>query len=200
MNQKTKNGKLVWFVQLSVLVAILILFCFTKIGYLTIGPIEVTLNVIPVAVGAIVLGTKAGTVLGAVFGISSFIQCFTGSAFGAAILQISPVKAFITCVIPRILVGLFTGLIFKAIKNEKIGVPVASVSCALLNTVLFMSFFMVLYYSSGFAGYGAMLGTTEVFPFLAGFVGLNGALEAPLCLIVSSAVSAALLKANRKLH
>ena len=37
--------------------------------------LEITLIVIPVAVGAVTLGPAAGAILGGVFGITSFIQC-----------------------------------------------------------------------------------------------------------------------------
>jgi hypothetical protein len=50
-----KNERILRLTQLSVLVALLIIFGFTNLGYIKIGVIEITLNIIPVAIGAIVL-------------------------------------------------------------------------------------------------------------------------------------------------
>ena len=67
-------------VQMAILIAIMIILAFTPLGYLKFGLIEITLMVIPVAVGAIVLGPLCGAILGGVFGLTSFIQCFGFSA------------------------------------------------------------------------------------------------------------------------
>ena len=44
-----------------------------------------------VVIGAIILGPTAGAILGGVFGITSFIQCFGISAFGTLLFGINPV-------------------------------------------------------------------------------------------------------------
>ena len=54
MSKKKNTAKTLRLTQLSVLVALLLVFGFTNIGYIKIGVIEITLNVIPVAIGAIV--------------------------------------------------------------------------------------------------------------------------------------------------
>ncbi len=71
-----------YLVEMALLVAIILLMAFTPIGYIKTAGLEITLIVIPVAVGAVTLGPAAGAILGGVFGITSFIQCFGMSAFG----------------------------------------------------------------------------------------------------------------------
>lgn len=71
-------------VQMAILIAVMLILAFTPLGYLKVGAIEITFMTIPVVVGAIILGPTAGAVLGGVFGLTSFIQCFGMSAFGAA--------------------------------------------------------------------------------------------------------------------
>lgn len=113
---KSKNlGRILRLTQLSVLVALLLIFAFTPLGYLKIGVIEITLNVIPVGVAAIVLGPYAGAICGLVFGLTSFWQCFGMSAFGTMLFEANPFYTFILCIIPRVLEGFLTGLIFKGI-------------------------------------------------------------------------------------
>ena len=72
MSKSANTRRILRLTQLSVLVALLLIFGFTSIGYIKVGVIEITLNVIPVAIAAIVLGPSAGAICGAVFGLTSF--------------------------------------------------------------------------------------------------------------------------------
>ena len=63
-NVSAKTGKMV---QLAILAAIVVLMAFTPLGYLQIGVVKITFLMIPVVIGAIILGPGAGAVLGAVF-------------------------------------------------------------------------------------------------------------------------------------
>lgn len=54
------------------LVAIILIMAFTPLGYIKTVGIEITLIVVPVAVGAVTLGPTAGAILGGVFGFASF--------------------------------------------------------------------------------------------------------------------------------
>lgn len=115
---KNKNlGRTLRLTQLSVLVALLLILGFTSLGYLKVGFVEITLNVIPVAIAAVVLGPSAGAICGLIFGLTSFWQCFGMSAFGTMIFNVNPFFTFIICVIPRVLEGWLTGVIFKFISK-----------------------------------------------------------------------------------
>ena len=73
---------------LGLMSGILFLMAYTPLGYLNIGPLAVTFNVIPVAICAVVLGPTGGAVAGAVFGLTSFLQAMGiggTSALGAAL-------------------------------------------------------------------------------------------------------------------
>ena len=67
-------------VQLAVLIAIMLILAFTPLGYLRIGPLAISLMTIPVVIGAMILGPAGGAVLGLVFGLTSFYQCFAGDS------------------------------------------------------------------------------------------------------------------------
>ena len=105
-------------VQLAMFTAIILLLAFTPLGYikLTAG-LSVTLIGLPVIIGAITLGPSAGAILGTVFGLTSFAQAFGFDALGAILLGENPIGLFITCMVPRILMGWLTGLIFKGLKR-----------------------------------------------------------------------------------
>lgn len=184
--------------RLAILTAIIFILGLTKLGYIQFGVIEITTVLIPVAIGAIILGPGAGAFLGAMFGLTSFIQCFGMSPFGAALLAVNPILTFITCMIPRILCGWLAGLVFKAFSNFKgkgakiLSFPVSALSCAVFNTVFFVISFMLLFSSTSFMT--ELRAGRALMPFLAWFVGLNGLVEAIVCFIVAAAVAKALAK------
>ena len=205
MSKKQNTARILRLTQLSVLVALLLIFGFTSIGYIKIGVIEITLNIIPVAIGAIVLGPSAGAICGAVFGLTSFWQAVSGmSAFGAMLVNVSPALTLILCLVPRVLEGLLTVLIFKGLskvcKNNSVPCAVSGLCCPLLNTLLFVGGFILLFGQTDV--FGALYGqsaATNIVSFFAWFVGLNGVVEAIAGFVIASAVSKALLTANKRL-
>jgi uncharacterized membrane protein len=193
-NESIKTRKLV---LLALFCAIIILMGFTPLGFFNYGTIEITLIVIPVAIGAIMLGPAGGAVLGTVFGLVSFIQCFGMSAFGAFMLGLNPVYTFILCLVPRVLVGWLTGLIFRLLADKikrggkTISCIIASVCCPLLNTALFITFLIAL-----FGNNKAVLdafGTNNVWGIVVAIISVNAAIEAVVTLIVSAAVARVLV-------
>lgn len=105
---------------LGLMAAILLLMAYTPLGYLNIGPLAISFNVIPVAISAVVLGPVGGAVAGAIFGLTSFLQCIGvggSSAMGVVLFGINPVFAFIQRFIPRLLDGICLGYIFKGTRK-----------------------------------------------------------------------------------
>lgn len=90
MKTQTKTTQLT---ILGLMTAVLLLMAYTPLGYLNIGPLAITFNVIPVAICAITLGPAGGAAAGAVFGLTSFLQCIGvggTSAMGAVLFEINP--------------------------------------------------------------------------------------------------------------
>ena len=195
MNKNKFSTK--YLVEMALLVAIILLMAFTPIGYIKTAGLEITLIVVPVAVGAVTLGPTAGAILGGVFGITSFIQCFGMSQFGALLLGINPFLTFLVCVPTRILMGWLTGLIYHGLRKTKIpsaaSVTIASLCCPLLNTTFFMGMLVTLFASTMRESFGM----GKVLPFIFAFVGVNGVVEAIVCFVVGTAISMALKKALR---
>jgi uncharacterized membrane protein len=183
-------------VQMAILAAIMLLMAFTPIGYLKTAGIEISFMMIPVVVGAIVIGPGAGAILGGVFGATSFIQCFGMSVFGAALLSINPFYTFIVCMIPRILMGWLTGLVFKALnktgRSKLVSFGVSSLSGALFNTIFFMTFLIVLFGNTEYIK--SFQGDLGLIPFILAFVGINGLIEAIVCFVAGAAISRGLVR------
>ena len=196
MKKNTFNTR--FLVELAVLIAIELLLEITGLGYLKTGPLEFTIMQVPVIIGAIVLGPLAGAILGTVFGLTSFWQCFGKSVFGATLLGLSPFSTFIVCVIPRLLMGLLCALVFKWLKGMKktlLRCGISDLCGALFNTVLFMGFLVALFAKTDFiGGFIQQFGNGNIFKFVVAFVGVQGLIEAIICCIVGASVSYALLK------
>ena len=188
-------------VELAVLIAIELLLEVTGLGYLKTGPLEFTIMQVPVIIGAIVLGPLAGAILGTVFGLTSFWQCFGKSPFGVTLMGISPVSTFIVCIVPRLLMGLGCALVFKALRGMKktsLRCGVSGLCGALLNTVLFMGFLVGLFGKSDYiSGFINQFGNGNILKFVVAFVGVQGLIEAIICCVVGASVSYALLKMKK---
>lgn len=79
--EKMKNNNRFTTAQLTLLglmAAILLLMAYTPLGYLNIGPLAISFNVIPVAISAVVLGPVGGAVAGAIFGLTCFCSVRSG--------------------------------------------------------------------------------------------------------------------------
>ncbi len=193
-----KKGTL-YLVQMALFVAIILLMAFTPIGYIKTLGVEITLIVIPVAVGAVIMGPAAGAALGAVFGITSFIQCFGMSAFGATLLAINPFFTFLVCVPTRILAGWAAGAAYRGLKKQentkKIACYVANFLCPFCNTVLFTATLCLCFYRTEYIqNIAASLGSSNVLLFVVAFVGLNGLIEAVCCFVIGSLISRTLIR------
>ena len=185
---------------LGLMSGILFLMAYTPLGYLNIGPLAVTFNVIPVAICAVVLGPTGGAVAGAVFGLTSFLQAMGiggTSALGAALFQINPFLSAVQCFVPRILDGLLIGFIYRGMRkktNVYASCAVTGFFSAFLNTLFFMTALVV------------MFGNTEVIQNLMGgrnviigccmMVGVNAISEMVSSTIIPAAVGTALSKAH----
>ena len=194
-------------VILGMMTALVLLFSFTPFGTVPIGPLSITLNIIPIAIAAIALGPAGGLAIGSVFGILSFLQCFgigVPSGMGATLVAINPLLAFIQRFVPRALDGLLIGLIHRGL-SKKIGGGKASFitgfCSAFFNTAFFMSALVLLFgktdYVQGlFAKFGQEYIFTGIIVFICLFVGINAVVEMIASTIISGGVGAALYGAH----
>ena len=197
MTTQSKTTKLA---ILGLMTGVLLLMAYTPLGYLNIGPLAITFNMIPVAICAITLGPLGGAIAGAVFGLTSFLQCIGiggTSAMGAVLFEINPILAFIQRFIPRLLDGLLLGYIFQAVrkwKNSYLACTVTGFCSAFLNTVFFMTALILLYGNTEYVQ--GLMGGKNVIVFVCTFVGINAVFEILSATIITGAVGAALVKAR----
>ena len=104
---------------LAILSALIVVLAFIPVRIF----FEITLTIIPIVVGAIVLGPTAGLILGGVFGVVSFLQCLGYSPLGVALLSINPFLTFLVCVPTRMLAGYLPGLLYKVFTKKEQIIP-----------------------------------------------------------------------------
>lgn len=187
------------FVGLSMLVAVVIV-----LGYLSIplAPgLALTFNMIPVAIAAIVYGPVGGLIIGAAFGMVSFLQCFgifgPLSLMGEATLAISPLGTIAHRFIPRMLDGFLLGLIYKGMKrlsNDYVSCAVTGLAAALLNTIFFMSALVLIFGGSEYMQ-GKMAGMSPM-GFILASIGAQAAIEMVTSTVLTGAIGVALKKAK----
>ena len=192
-----KSKGTLFLTQLGLLIALELVLAFTPLGYLSVPGLTITFLMVPVSIGAIVLGPTAGAVLGAVFGLTSFGQCFGASPFGAALLAISPALTFVLCVVPRVLAGWLPGLLFRALNRPGAGKArqsfvfgVSALAASLLNTLLFMTALLLGFFHTEYIQSMAQaMGAANPILFAALFVGVQGLIEAGVCCVISGLLS-----------
>ncbi|MBR3970333.1 MAG: ECF transporter S component [Ruminococcus sp.] len=147
MNTKVDTKKLALMGLLTALVVVLTYFNIP----IPIVALSLSMAMIPVAIAAIALGPIGGAVIGAVWGVCSFLQCFgiLGlSGMGAFTVEISPVLTFLQRFVPRVLEGFCAGWIFRIMSkltHPKISCFITGFSTALMNTIFFMGALVILF-------------------------------------------------------
>ena len=200
--------------QLAMLSAILFVMGFTPLGSLPLGgPIVATLVQIPVVIGAVLLGVKAGMLLGGVFGLVSLlvfsIYGYPGAflfsplysmqlAEGNTVLALGyAVASLVICFVPRILIGFVAAKVFQAVKKSSNSVAKAAVAAgvagSLTNTILVLSGILLF-----FAQPYAQLGGKVIWVLLGTSVLVNGIPEAIVTPIVTVAVVIPLLRLRKQ--
>ena len=176
---------------LMALVIVLQMFC----GSINIaGLITLNFSLIPIVLGAIVLGPVAGALLGFANGIVILIQVIlTPTGFYYIIWTYSPVITTLICIVKTTVAGFVGGIVFRLIskKNTLAATFTAAAIVPVINTALFVLGCLcmtdtILIYQDTMADYDGM----NIFVFICvGIVTVNFFIEFALNLIVSPALN-----------
>lgn len=187
-------------VLLGLLSAILIIMSITPLGYLKIGLLAITLNMIPVAVGAAALGPVGGIILGAVFGITSILEAANGtSGIGAITMTISPVLTVVHRLVPRVITGFILGVFYRCARKHmsvKVSGCILGFLAAFLNTVTFLGLLVLLFKDTQFFSARVAEAGGSVLMYLASIAGVNVLVEMVVSTLVVSALLTSLERAG----
>ncbi len=139
-----RNSNILRMVELALLAALVVVLQFMG-SFIKIGPLPMSLVLVPIVIGAFLLGPKAGAFLGAVFGVMTMIMGIAGvDAFSALLWSANPICFILICVLKATLAGLGAGLIYKGLQKLFKGkyltlvTVLASVSAPIINTGIFV--------------------------------------------------------------
>ena len=123
---------------------IAMIFVMQYIGGLipSVSGFNISLVLLPIVLGAIVFGPGSGALLGATFGIITFINCVTGAdPGGAMVFQASPLLCLLVVVLKGTLAGLASGWVYRLLHkgNSYLAALCASIVCPVVNTGVFLA-------------------------------------------------------------
>ncbi len=187
MGTKMKTGssdrilRLVLTAFLTAIVGVLSYFGgFIKIG----GLASISLTLVPVVLGAALLGPGTGAWLGAVSGAVFFL-----TADAAFWLSLSVFGTILTVIVKGTLAGLGAGLVYRLLegKNRYLAMLAAAAVCPVINTGIFLLGCLVFFFDAVTSMANAE--GSSVFSYLiVVFVGLNFVFELVLNLLLSPAL------------
>lgn len=190
--------------EMALLVAIILVMKLTGLSSIPVGPLNMTLTMVPIAIGAMLMGPLAGGVLGLIYGFTSFYDAVSGgSVMTGVFFQLSPVHTFLLCVGMRVLVGVGAGWLFRALHRvdptKTICYFITGLCTPLLNTALFMGYIVAVFYQTDFIQERvAALGAANPFLFVVLLVGVQGLVEAGTGAVVGGGVAKAVAKALKR--
>ncbi|NLN96927.1 MAG: ECF transporter S component [Eubacteriaceae bacterium] len=180
--------------QLTLLIAIMAVLGFTPLGFIQIPPVSITIMHIPVMIGAMVMGPKEGGILGLVFGLISMVRA-TFMGVSPIDLMFSPfasgypIQSIIMVLVPRILLGVITGVLYKSLEpktKDVLAIGLSATVGSIAHSALVLSCLAVLF--SAFP-------LKEVIFII---ISVNGTLELLAGVVVSVAVVKPLLMYQKR--
>lgn len=197
-----KHSQISKMVTLALLSAIIVVLQLIS-AYMKIGPVSITLVLVPVVVGAAFYGKSAGAFLGGVFGVIVYIGCVNGTDIGGNILFVAnPYYCFFVCILKGCASGFCAaavyGLMQKWLVNKKsrsvVAVFCAAITAPLVNTGLFCLCMAVLYRATLIEWAG---GQNAFVYMITGLAGINFVVETAINLVCAPAITT-IVKAVRK--
>ena len=201
MKQKTMDTR--YMALLAMLCGVLLVMGMTGIGFIPLPVIKATTMHIPVVLGAVLLGPKAGAVLGALFGLCSIwantttpgILSFAFSPFMTTEGLVGVVKSLWIALGCRILFGALAGwlwILFRRLfKNEYAALPVTAATATVCHTLMVMGSIYILLTQQYAAAKNVAV--SAVFSLILGTITASGIPEAIAAAILVTVIGKALL-------
>lgn len=163
------------------------------LGYIPVGPLEVTTIHITVIIAAVIMGPVDGAIVGGIWGLIDWIRAITvTSSVLGNVVMVNPLVS----ILPRILIGLFAGLImnylYRKNVNKQLSMIISALAGSVTNTVLVLSMIYVFYHN-GSAIYTA-INLKALTPYLLTIAGVNGIPEAIAAMIIVPLIATPLLR------
>ena len=171
-------------VLLALFTAIVIVFQFLG-TFIRFGQFSVSLVLMPIAIGAALLGTLAAAWLGLVFGL---VVLISGDA--VPFLAIDPAATVFIVLLKGVLAGLTAGLLYNSLEhiNKTLAAFSAALICPVINTGVFIAGCYIFFLPT-LTEWGVAVGAVNVTAYIfLGLIGANFFLELAVNLILSPVI------------
>ena len=148
----------------------------------------VSLVLVPIALGAMLLGPLAGAWLGFVFGMVVFVVCgvMATDPFTAMLFAAHPLFTALTCIVKSTLAGFLAGVAYRAVKKIRpiLGAFAAAAVVPVVNTAVFIVGCVLM--MDTVSGIAAGLGQNFLYFVVIGCAGINFIFELCLNLLLAT--------------
>ena len=196
---KARKQGIIRMVELAMLIALVVVLQLLG-SVIKIGPLPMSFVLVPIVIGACLLGPREGAILGGVFGVITMIMGIAGiDAFSYLLFSANPVWFILICLLKAIMAGFVSGLVYRLLgkafgeKFVYLKTVLASITAPIVNTGIFVVG-MLLFFFETMEGLPAMFpdafGQFEnaVSLVFIGLAGLNFVGEFLVNLILSPAI------------
>lgn len=151
---KSAKNSILYMVQLAILTALVVVL--QLVGtFIKIGALPMSFVLVPIVIGACLLGARAGAFLGFVFGLITMIAGITGTdPFSWVLWDANPVVFIAICLLKATMAGLGAALVYKGLgkafkgKYKLVQAVLASVSAPIINTGIFCAGMLIFYFGA----------------------------------------------------
>lgn len=181
------------------LLAALVAVLQTVASGIKIGPIPISLTLVPIVIGAILCGPGAGAGLGALFGAITAIAGITGADAGTqALILANPIWTIATCLVKATACGWAAGWLYRALRKwQTLGCIAAAVGAPIINTGIFALAMMTGLRPSLEAWAG---GTDAVYYLFIVLIGVNFFVELGINAVLSVAIARIVQVVEKQMH
>ena len=199
--RRKQKQQILYLVQLALLTAVIMALHFSGVAIPAFGT-KISLVLIPIALGAMLLGPAAGAILGFIYGATVFVSLgvmhmdpFTGFLFDN-----TPVMAALICTVKTTAAGLVAGWVYRVLSKKSVwlAVFVAAALVPTVNTGVFVLGCFLIY--STISEFAAGAGYSAVYFILIVCAGINYVLELAINLIFSPALERLVRLLSKKLR
>lgn len=195
----SNKQKIIKTVQLALLLALVVVLQLVG-STIKIGPLPMSFVLVPIVIGSILLGAKAGALLGFTFGLITMIMGIMGvDTFSFLLWTANPIWFVVICILKATMAGFLPALIYKGLnkvfggKKTMLSTVLASISAPIINTGIFVAGMLLFFFDT-------MSGLPSMFPdafgaynnafslVILGLAGLNFVGEFVVNLVLSPAM------------
>ena len=209
-NSMTQKQKTLRMVEMAMLVALVVVLQMLG-SFIKIGPLPMSFVLVPIVIGACLLGTSSGAVLGGVFGVVTMIMGIAGiDGFSFLLWEANPVWFVTLCLLKAIAAGACSGLVYSLLgklfgeKYVYLRTVIAAVTAPIVNTGIFVVGMLLFFFET-------MQGLPAMFPdafgqfenafqlLFLGLAGFNFLGELVVNLVLSPAIVRIIAAVKKKL-